>query len=272
MTYNEFIQNIINTRGQWSISQGEYFEAHHIIPRCLGGTGSKKTKHKNIIWLYPREHFVAHKLLAEENPTNYKLVYAYHMMSTMSKDDRRNVSITPEEYEQAKLLWLPFCKEMSSKNTLGTHWYNDGTTSFMSKECPDGCVAGRCESDKLSIGKSSIGRITNRGTHWYTNGVDQIMAFECPDGWWAGTLPMTESAKESHRNSMIDKDLVCKHVNRGYETLNDFSERINRNEFEDDFIKYKMSDSDLALKYNCTKRMIEKYRRANNLYKSLWKE
>ena len=39
MTYKEFIDNIIETRGQWNISKGEYFEVHHIIPRCLGGDG-----------------------------------------------------------------------------------------------------------------------------------------------------------------------------------------------------------------------------------------
>lgn len=34
MTYSEFIQSIINTRGQWNIPDGEYFENHHITPRC----------------------------------------------------------------------------------------------------------------------------------------------------------------------------------------------------------------------------------------------
>ena len=52
MTYNEFIQNIINTRGQWNIPANIYYEAHHIIPRCLGGLPNgcvHKSKHPNII-------------------------------------------------------------------------------------------------------------------------------------------------------------------------------------------------------------------------------
>ena len=43
--YKEFIENIIATRGQWNIPQGEYFEAHHIVPKCLGGNG-------NAIYIY----------------------------------------------------------------------------------------------------------------------------------------------------------------------------------------------------------------------------
>ena len=28
---------------------GEYFEGHHIVPRCLGGTGNARKKDPNII-------------------------------------------------------------------------------------------------------------------------------------------------------------------------------------------------------------------------------
>ena len=53
-TYKEFIAEIVNTRGQWNIPEGEYFEVHHIIPRCLGGDGEirkgrKYQKHPNLI-------------------------------------------------------------------------------------------------------------------------------------------------------------------------------------------------------------------------------
>ena len=75
MTYAEFILNIISTRGQWGIPKGKYFEAHHIVPVCMGGKPSREEsnsrtkylKHPNIIRLYAKEHFIAHKLLAEEN-------------------------------------------------------------------------------------------------------------------------------------------------------------------------------------------------------------
>ena len=72
MTYNEFIQNILDTRGRFACGE-RYHERHHIVPRCMEGSNNKS----NLIDLYAREHFIAHKLLAEENPNNYKLQYAY---------------------------------------------------------------------------------------------------------------------------------------------------------------------------------------------------
>ena len=52
MTYNEFIQDIINTRGQYGIPLDQYCEVHHIIPKCKGGEpvySSRDIKHENLI-------------------------------------------------------------------------------------------------------------------------------------------------------------------------------------------------------------------------------
>lgn len=102
MTYNEFIQNIINTRGQWNIPDGEYWEGHHILPKCMGGEGQSYQKHPNIIRLYAREHFIAHRLLAEENPDNKGLQLAFYCMVFMKSDIHE---VTPEEYEAARILY-----------------------------------------------------------------------------------------------------------------------------------------------------------------------
>ena len=59
MCYQEFIQNILNTRGRFNCGD-EYHERHHIIPRCLGGGNEEE----NLIDLFAKEHFIAHKLLA----------------------------------------------------------------------------------------------------------------------------------------------------------------------------------------------------------------
>lgn len=103
MTYKEFIEDIIDTRGQWNISDNEYFEVHHIIPVCLGGKPSheqctpsvKFSQHPNLIWLYPKEHYIAHKLLFEENPDCYGL-YAAWLGTTA------NYTISEIEYAQLR--------------------------------------------------------------------------------------------------------------------------------------------------------------------------
>ena len=100
MKYKEFIDEILNTRGRFSIPKTEYKERHHIIPRCMGGND----ENENLIDLYAREHFIAHKLLAEENPDNIKLVSAWSMMAFPKGSTKRDFEITPEEYEELRIM------------------------------------------------------------------------------------------------------------------------------------------------------------------------
>lgn len=109
VTYSSFIGNIIKTRGQWSADvKAAGCERHHIIPRCLGGEPQVMSwkPHENIIWLTPAEHFIAHKLLAEENPNSRSLISAWLMMAfpkgkTGRKFDRE---LLAEEYAELKEL------------------------------------------------------------------------------------------------------------------------------------------------------------------------
>ena len=55
MTYNEFIDNILKSRGRFCCGD-EYHERHHIVPKCMGGTNDKE----NLIDLFAKEHYVAH--------------------------------------------------------------------------------------------------------------------------------------------------------------------------------------------------------------------
>ena len=91
-TYQEFIQNILETRGRFACGD-KYHERHHILPKCMDGTNDED----NLIDLFAREHFEAHRLLALENPDNDKLVYAWWMMSHIGR-----VEITAEEYQESK--------------------------------------------------------------------------------------------------------------------------------------------------------------------------
>lgn len=98
MTYNEFIQNILDTRGRFGIPDGEYKERHHIVPKCLGGTNDKE----NLIDLYAREHYEAHRMLSEENPTMQPLVYAWWLMANMENPHENRYVLSAEEYEVAR--------------------------------------------------------------------------------------------------------------------------------------------------------------------------
>jgi hypothetical protein len=80
----------------------DYFERHHIIPKCLGGTDNKE----NLVDLTAREHFIVHKLLCKIYPNEDKLFFAYRMMAVMknSKDNKREYYISSREFEEIRLL------------------------------------------------------------------------------------------------------------------------------------------------------------------------
>ena len=56
----------------------DYTEKHHIIPRCMGGTDDPS----NLVRLTPEAHYVAHQLLVKIYPTNDKLAFAAHRMTS----------------------------------------------------------------------------------------------------------------------------------------------------------------------------------------------
>lgn len=90
-----------------------YYEQHHVVPRCLGGTNEKT----NIVELTAREHFVVHKLLCEIYPNEHKLIYAYWMMARRISNSNyeRNYRVSNRDYEYARKLF----SEMSSKRQKG---------------------------------------------------------------------------------------------------------------------------------------------------------
>lgn len=117
ITYKEFINNILKTRGRFACGK-EYYERHHIIPRCIGGTNDKE----NLIDLFGREHFEAHRMLALENPENEKLVYAWWCMSVQTNQHtRERYEITPEEYEEVRKHYVITLSE--NMKGEGNHFY-----------------------------------------------------------------------------------------------------------------------------------------------------
>lgn len=115
-TYEEFINNILETRGRFACGD-EYHETHHILPRCCGGTDDKD----NLIDLFAREHFEAHRLLALENPDESGLIYAWWMMAHGKNQDRITHIVTAEEYEEVRIA----VANMHSKAIGGEncYWY-----------------------------------------------------------------------------------------------------------------------------------------------------
>lgn len=119
LTYQEFIDNILQTRGRFNCGE-EYHERHHIVPRCMGGTNDED----NLIDLFAREHFEAHRLLAEENLNNSSLVNAWWMMANIENGSQNRYVLTAEEYEMVRKKYSKVVSErVSGENhpMFGTH-------------------------------------------------------------------------------------------------------------------------------------------------------
>ena len=63
----------------------EYYENHHIIPKCLGGNNKKD----NLVLLTAEEHFNCHYILHKMFPKNTQLFYALHKMLRIGKNQSR---------------------------------------------------------------------------------------------------------------------------------------------------------------------------------------
>lgn len=76
-----------------------YYELHHIIPKCMGGTDDTE----NLVLLTGREHFIIHKLLCEMHPANLKLKHAiWAMCNQKTGKINRTYTISNRDYERAK--------------------------------------------------------------------------------------------------------------------------------------------------------------------------
>lgn len=94
--YKQFILDILINRGRFAIPDGEYKERHHIIPKCMGGSDDEE----NLVYLYAREHIVAHKILTEIYPDHSGVWDAFWQMCNCDKYDD---FVTPKEYELARI-------------------------------------------------------------------------------------------------------------------------------------------------------------------------
>lgn len=125
-------------------SSGEYYERHHIIPSCLGGSNSIK----NLVLLTAKEHFIAHALLCKctEGTAKLKMFYAFRMFQSASDTQHRYMSSALYE-RLRKETSIARSKSFSGTNcpmyemkgskhpTFGQKWYNDGTYEY--KVFPD---------------------------------------------------------------------------------------------------------------------------------------
>lgn len=103
MDYKRVYDCLIENRKNNPLTDA-YYETHHIIPRCMGGTDEKF----NLVRLTAREHYIAHHLLFKAYRTT-KLAHAWFMMLRCDPNQQR--FFTAKQYEIATLAHVEALRE-----------------------------------------------------------------------------------------------------------------------------------------------------------------
>lgn len=220
-----------------------YYETHHIVPKCLGGSDEKS----NLVLLTPEEHFIAHLLLTKIYPRNHSLVYAVNMMcvgehrnnkmygwirkkisSTISNDTNRAQKIS-QSLKGRKISKKTIEKIVESRKN---YRHSQDTKDKISKSNKGKVkTAEHCNKirEKLSGGKHSIehhkkviktkilngtlfpshetkNKIANTlSTYkWYNNGKTNVRSNQCPAGFVCGRLKFTRKPKYFESEKKLD--------------------------------------------------------------------
>lgn len=92
---------------------GNYYEAHHILPKSLYPLWAKKKS--NIVLLTAREHFFVHQLLTKIYPSN-EMSFALFAFITRPNT---NYKISPRVYEKLKIAKAQLLSETMKENNYG---------------------------------------------------------------------------------------------------------------------------------------------------------
>lgn len=118
MDYQAIYHHIIERAKHRIPDAQEYYEKHHILPRCLGGSDKKS----NLVKLTAREHYIAHLCLVKMHPSNGALVKAAMMMCTNSPTHCRSRNRIYEWLRKKHSLAMKESQTGSRNSQYGTVW------------------------------------------------------------------------------------------------------------------------------------------------------
>lgn len=158
----------------------EFFEKHHITPRCLGGSDSSS----NIVKLTPREHFIAHLLLWKIHPEHQGLSFAVVMMG---KRNNRKYGFLKKVASEQNIAKTPEEKKKRSERMKGNS-YGVGPNKKKGHQGESHPMFGKKHTAeaKLASGEKKKGKRA-----WSKDGVC-VMSKDCPgEGWFLGNVNRT---------------------------------------------------------------------------------
>lgn len=228
MNYKQIYDNICKRGQERERVSGEYYEVHHILPRCMGGTDDVT----NLTTLTGREHFIAHLILMRLHPDIPEIIYSAWLMANKGGiKKRRKYKVSARVYASLKVEWSIRMKKLRTgthhseevrrkisenrrgkgyitKGSTGMKWYHSLTTdeSIMcfANDKPDGWVMGRNKSNATSnIRKTKWIHNPNTLEYLKVDPVDGI-----PDGWCVGSGK--GKVKSIHKPTTMERKYIPK--------------------------------------------------------------
>lgn len=163
MDYKKIYNNLIERAKFRELDT--YKEAHHILPKCMGGNNNKE----NLVYLKAREHYIAHLLLVKIHPNVGGLKIAvWAMINLSNKHHQRTYKVSSRTYEAYRM----HSSEITKK------WFNDGLNNekiINRNEKISKALTGKILTDthKRNISKNHA-NVSGKNNPYYGMGYKQI--------------------------------------------------------------------------------------------------
>jgi hypothetical protein len=208
--YDQIIQNAIK---QNRVKNNfEYYESHHILPRCLGGIDNKENK----VFLTFREHFICHWLLCKiyknDKVNYYKLATAFRRMCSKNIFQKRDVlskhyAITKMHERNAKKGVAVGGAKIKKRSE---EWKKNISKSLMGR--PNTWMKNKTYDEiykKEDLEKIIESRKKSKNKNTITINDGKTMKFidkncSIPDGWTRGRIKLNTN-KKWYNNGIIEK-------------------------------------------------------------------
>lgn len=190
---------------------GEYYEAHHILPKSLFPLWISRKSNK--VLLTAREHFFCHQLLTKIYPTSQM----FRALAIFCKYKQKQRKLTSRQYEicrkavhEANLRWW-MVEENKSKVSANM---GKGDRSFTQNDAFKNQARERAKKSK-----------------WYNDGVNEYFSFKPKPEWKIGRLKKSKEERDA-----ITKKTVETRKNRSIEEKQ--KEFKNRSKASKEKLKY----------------------------------
>ena len=116
--YTKWYIKLISSAQSKPLLADSYYEVHHIIPRCMGGTDDSE----NLVSLTGKGHYIAHLLLTKMTVGIYhrKMTFALWKMTSSNTNQQRH-QVTSSQYQSIKEKMAHAIKEQNKGRIIPEH-------------------------------------------------------------------------------------------------------------------------------------------------------